>query len=164
MTERHQTALQGPAPGRVEDVGVHRPGVPAAAGLVARFRIRTASSVSFDLGTKGDTLHLPGRRGPRVVGPGRVFDIVGWLDAHHPCEGFHRLLLRIGLPEPYVCWESMRDLVPQVKAALGLPAADSYRVSLVSLSRMTSTEEPQYGAVSKTGGGGPDAAAAGGGR
>ena len=88
-----------------------------------------------------------------MVGPGRVFDIVGWLDAHHPCEGFHRLLLRIGLPEPYVCWESMRDLVPQVKAALGLPAADSYRVSLVSLSRMTSTEEPQYGAVSKTGGG-----------
>jgi hypothetical protein len=122
----------------------------AVLDLIARFRFKTACSVSFELGTKGDTLDLPGRRNRRrlVVAPGRVFSIIGWLDAHHPCEGYHRLQLRVGLPDPYVCWESMRDLVPQVKAALGLPADESYRVCLTELTRQTAMEDPQSGCVS----------------
>jgi hypothetical protein len=119
----------------------------AVLDLIARFRFKTACSVSFELGTKGDTLELPGR-GKRVVGPGRVFSIIGWLDAHHPCDGAHSLQLRVGLPERYACWESMRDLVPQVKAALGLPADESYRVCLVGLAAWTSMEAPQSGCVS----------------
>ena len=118
--------------------------------LVAVFQFKTASSVSFHLGTKGDTLQLPGMDEAWVLGAGRVFSIIGWLDAHHPCEGLHRLQLRVGLPDRYVCWESMRDLVPQVKAALGLPADEPYHISLVGLSQQTSTEEPQSGFVSTT--------------
>jgi hypothetical protein len=122
----------------------------AVLDLVAQFQFKTASSVSFQLGTKGDTLQLPGMDKPWVLGAGRVFTVIGWLDAHHPCAGFHRLQLRVGLPDRYACWESMRDLVPQVKAALGLPADESYHISLVGLSRQTSTEEPQSGFVSTT--------------
>jgi hypothetical protein len=44
----------------------------------------------------------------------------------------------------------MRDLVPRVKAALGLPADEPYHVSLVGLSQQTSMEEPQSGFVSMT--------------
>jgi hypothetical protein len=41
-------------------------------------------------------------------------------------------------------------LVPQVKAALGLPADEAYHISLVGLSQQTSMEEPQSEFVSTT--------------
>ncbi len=122
----------------------------AVLDLVAEFQFKTASSLSFQLGTKSDTLQLSGMDEPWVLGAGRVFSVIGWIDAHHPCEGLHRLQLRVGLPDRYVCWESMRDLVPQVKAALGLSPDESYHILLVGLSQQTSTEEPQSGFVSTT--------------
>ena len=125
--------------------------------LVAEFQFKTVSSVSFQLGTKGDILHVPGMDEPWVLGEGRVFSVIGWLDVHHPCEGFHRLQLRVGLPDRYATWESMRDLVPQVKAALGLPADESYQIVLAGLSKQTGMEEPQSGFVSYSGGGEEDA-------
>lgn len=122
----------------------------AVLDLIAVFEFKSASSLSFQLGTKGDTFQLPGMDEPWVLGAGRVFSVIGFLDVHHPCEGFHRLQLRVGLPERYACWESMRDLVPQVKIALGLSADESYQISLVGLSQQTSMEEPQSGFVSTT--------------
>jgi hypothetical protein len=123
--------------------------------LVAQFRFRSASSLSFELGK------LVWRDSPRMPemgdepwefllegGPVRV--VIGWLDAHHPCEGHHRLQLRAGLPDRYVSWESMRDLVPPVKVALGLPADEPYHVLLAGLAQQTSTEEPPYEFVSTT--------------
>jgi len=59
----------------------------AVLDLVAALEFRTGSSLSFLLGTKSGSA-------------GRVFTIIGWLDVHHPCEGFHRLHLRVGLPDP----------------------------------------------------------------
>lgn len=124
--------------------------------LVAQFQFRSPGSVSFQLGKAVDR-HSP--RLPEVEGgepwdflleSGSVFVVLGWLDAHHPCDGFHPLQLRVGLPDRYVCWESMRDLVPQVKAALGLPADEPYHVLLAGLSQQTSTEVPQSGFVSTT--------------
>src|SRR5262245_33794513 len=131
--------------------------------LVAQFQFKTPSSLSFQLGKSVDrnTPRLPEMDGGEpwdfLLESGSVFVVIGYLDAHHPCEGLHRLQLRVGLPDRYVCWESMRDLVPQVKAALGLPPDESYHVSLAGLSRQTSTEEPQSGFVSYSGGGGEDA-------
>jgi hypothetical protein len=119
----------------------------AVLDLVAAYQFKTVSSLSFQLGTRGDSLQLPGMDGPWVLGGGRVFTVLGRLDIHHPCEGFHRLQLRVGLPDRYVCWESMRDLVPQVIAALELPTDESYHVYLTGLSRQTSMEEPQSGFV-----------------
>src|SRR5262245_24835276 len=113
--------------------------------LIARFEFKSPSSLSFGLGV------LVGRDSPRLpemdelteeqrgflVGPGPVYLMIGWLDAHHPCDGLHRLQLRVGLPDRYVCWESMRDLVPQVLNALGLPADESYKVHLSGMSQLT---------------------------
>jgi hypothetical protein len=65
-----------------------------------------------------------------------------------PCEVHHRLQLRVGMPDRYVSWESMRDLVPQVKDALGVPPDEPYL--LAGLSQQTSTEEPQFEFVSTT--------------
>jgi hypothetical protein len=122
--------------------------------LIAQFAFKSASSMSFELGT-----HLgPGSpRTPEMKREesleqllqmgGSAFFIIGWLDIHHPCEGSHRLQLRVGLPDRYVSWESMRDLVPQVLAALGLQADESYHVHLAGLSKETSTEWPQSGFV-----------------
>jgi hypothetical protein len=121
--------------------------------LVAQFRFRTASSLSFDLGK------LFGPEDPRPPEMDEelweflhedVRIIIAWLDAHHPCEGFHRLQLRVGLPERYICWESLRDLAVEAKAALGLPVDEPYYVELAGLSRRVVTEDPQSGFVSTT--------------
>ncbi len=123
--------------------------------LVASFRFCSPTSLSFELGklVGRDSPRLPemdGHEWDRLLEHGPVHVVIGWLDAHHPCEGCHRLQLRVGLPDRYVCWESLRDLVPQVKAWLGLPADEPYHVLLAGLSRQTSTEEPQSGFVSTT--------------
>lgn len=121
--------------------------------LVAEFQFKTTSSLSFLLGRKQDSLQVPDMDEPWVLGSCRVFCVIGWLDIHHPCDGPHRLQLRVGLPERYARWKSMRDLVPQVIAALKLPAAESYHVCLSGLSRQTAMEDPQTGFVSYCGGG-----------
>jgi hypothetical protein len=117
--------------------------------LVARFEYKTSSSLSFELGKTVDRLSP---RPPEMecsdeqfefaTECGAVFVEIGWLDVHHPCEGSHPLRLRVGLPDRYVSSESMRDLVPQVKAALGLPADVPYQVDLAGLSQQTFTKEP----------------------
>jgi hypothetical protein len=121
--------------------------------LIAQFEFKSASSLSFHLGTHAGpgSPRLPemtvDESLERLLQTSSVFFVIGWLDVHHPCEGPHRLQLRVGLPDRYVGWESMRDLVPQVLAALGLPADESYHVHLSGLSRQTSTEWPQSGFV-----------------
>ncbi len=123
--------------------------------LIAQFEFRTSSSLSFQLGKSIDR-HSPrlpemepgeeridGRdKWDFMLESGSVFVVLGWLDVHHPCEGLHRLQLRVGLPDRYVCWESMRDLVPQVKAMLALPSDEPYCVLLAGLSKQTFTKEP----------------------
>src|SRR5437879_4462563 len=108
--------------------------------LVARFQFKSASSLSFHLGkvVDRDSPRLP-EMGDEpwdfLLAGGSVFVIIGWLDAHHPCDPYHRLQLRIGLPDRYVCWESVRDLVPQVVAALQLPTDVTYSVQVCGLYR-----------------------------
>lgn len=132
----------------------------AVLDLVAQLQFKSASTLSFQLGTH---VSRGSPRPPEMVGDDELMDflleassvfvVIGWLDVHHPCDGFHRLQLRVGLPDRYVCWESMRDLVPQVIAALGLSADESYHVHLAGLSQQTSMEWPQSGFVSYSGGG-----------
>jgi hypothetical protein len=118
----------------------------AVLDLVARLKFKTACSLSFELGTRGDRIRVPGTSRTRVLGEGRVFSMIGWLDAHHPCDGSHRLQVRVWLPGRYTCSDSMRAMVPQVKAALGLPQDESYHVvCLAGLSEWSELEEPDFG-------------------
>jgi hypothetical protein len=128
--------------------------------LIAQFQFKTPASLSFQLGKSVD------RRSPRLpemedsepwdllLEAGSVFVVLGWLDAHHPCDGFHPLQLRVGLPDRYVSWESMRDLVPAVVAALELPSGVPYHVHLAGLSQQAFMEESQSAFVSCSAAGG----------
>jgi len=129
--------------------------------LIARFEFKTPSCVSFQLGKSVDS-HSPrlpemepgeelpggGDKWDMLLASGSVFVVIGWLDVHHPCDGFYPLRLRIGLPDRYVCWESMRDLVPQVVASMRLPRDVPYQVHLIGMSQQTCTEHPQSAFVS----------------
>jgi hypothetical protein len=121
--------------------------------LIAQFQFKTASSLSFQLGKVVDhnSPRLP-EMGDEpwdfLLESGTVLVVIGWLDVHYPCDGLHRLQLRVGLPDRYLCWESMRDLVREVLAMLELPNDESYHVELDGLSQRTSMEEPPSGFVS----------------
>jgi hypothetical protein len=129
--------------------------------LMAQFEFKSPGSLSFQLGksVSRDSSRLPemdpgeelpggGDKWDMLLAAGPVFVVIGWLDVHHPCDGFHPLRLRVGLPDRYVSWESMRDLVPQVVAALRLPADVPYRAHLTGQSEQLLTEEPWSGFVS----------------
>jgi hypothetical protein len=118
--------------------------------LVAQFEFKSVSSLSFNLGKliARDLPRLPEMDNMDqesldfVFASGSMFVVIGWLDAHHPSEPYNRLRLRVGLPDRYISWESMRDLVPQVVAALQLPTDVPYRVHMSGLSQETFTEDP----------------------
>src|SRR5262249_7253442 len=124
--------------------------------LVAQFQFKTPSSLSFQLGKSVDrhTARLPEMEGGEpwdfLLESGPVFVVLGWLDIHHPCSGHHPLQVRAGLPDRYVSWESMRDLVPAVVAALELPSDVPYHLPHARPSQPTSMEGPQSGFVSPT--------------
>jgi hypothetical protein len=122
--------------GSVMDAGRWQPGAEfPILDLTAQFEWKSASSLSFQLGTKDAPIKLPDAPPDFEL---RGFVVIGWLDIHHPCEGYQRLRVRVGLPDRYVNWESMRDIVRQVIAVLELPAGESYHISLAGLSQQTS--------------------------
>jgi hypothetical protein len=109
--------------------------------LVAALVFKSASSLSFHLGMKGDTVKLPDMDEPWVTGPGVVFTVLGWVDVHHPCEGHIKAHLRVCLSDKYHKWGRMRDLVQQVFEQLGIAADETYEVSFVAASRQTEIEQ-----------------------
>ncbi len=109
--------------------------------LVGNLTHSTAASVSFNLGTKSDYLEQDdGTRS--FLGKNRVFHIIGWLDAHYPCNGYHKLLIRCSLPNDYISYETMRDIIPCVIQALELPDEVSYDIHLFSSQKTTSMVNP----------------------
>jgi hypothetical protein len=112
--------------------------------LIGTVTYKTIASVSFDLGQKSNVLELSD--GTQTFYDD-VFNVIGWLDAHFPCQGFHKLVIRCSLPPDYVSFESMRDLIPFVTQALRLPSEVSYKIHMESGSHATSMEHPQQGFV-----------------
>jgi hypothetical protein len=109
--------------------------------LIASLKFKSASSLSFQLGTKGDTLQLPDMDEPWVMGPGLVFTVMGWVDVHHPCEGHIKTRLRVCLPERYFEWQRMRDFVQRVFEQLGIPADETYEADFVAASKQMGIEQ-----------------------
>lgn len=113
--------------------------------LSARLAFKSAASVSFDLGRHSDTLVLPGGgfRGDDLVldvGPRGVFNSIGRVDVHHPCEGHIKTQLRVVLPAEYQRIEQMREFVATIFGALGIPSDETFESLFVSPEQQTSYE------------------------
>ena len=109
--------------------------------LVASFAFKSASSLSFELGTRGDSLMLPGMIEPCATMPGRVFTVIGWLDVHHPCQGHIKAQVRVCLPDRYHEWQRMGELVREVFEHLGILPDETYEAHFVASSRQTRIEQ-----------------------
>jgi hypothetical protein len=108
--------------------------------LIALFRFKTASSVSFHLGTQSGTLYYPPDGVAVPFGPGEVFNVIGWVDVHHPCDDHIKARLRVLLPARYHDWKQMKQLVETMFSALGIPADQTYEASFVSADQETGIE------------------------
>lgn len=105
--------------------------------MIASFRFKSAGSVSFALGTYGDVLNFPAEGVSIHIGPGGVFNGIGWLDLHYPCEGHIKAIFRVLLPARYHSWEQMHELVERVFSVLGIAADETYEASFVSAEQET---------------------------
>jgi len=98
--------------------------------LKAAFWFKTPGSISFNLGTMGDTLY-PVDSKPIDVGPNGVFNICGWMDIHYPCSDHIRVRLRVKLPERYLDSDQQQKLIAQTFAALGLSSAETFEATFI---------------------------------
>ena len=112
----------------------------AVLDLLASFAFKSPGSVSFDLGTDGDTL-FPSDSEPIYVGPGTVFNVIGWVEVHYPCEGHIKARFRVLLPSRDHVWGQMRDFVQQMFFALGIPADETYEAEFVSADQKARIEQ-----------------------
>jgi hypothetical protein len=83
--------------------------------LTARFAFKTDSSVSFLVGRMAD-LH-PDDQSDFVVSG---FEVIGWIDVHHPCESCIKAQLRICLPPDYHSFERMAAMVKAICEAVSI--------------------------------------------
>jgi hypothetical protein len=98
----------------------------AVLDLIATYEFKSATTISFVFGRYTDTLlGLP-------VAPHLVFDTVGWLDVHHPCEGHIKVKIRIGLPSEYLISERMCEIVRATFVELGIPPDKTYDAHFVT--------------------------------
>lgn len=110
--------------------------------LTGEISCSTSSSVSFNVGRKSD--YVENDNGERTfLGKRRVFHVFGWLDVHYPCHQFHKLMIRCVLPDDYIHFDSICDLVVCVKTALKLPDHVSWSISAHSSSNSLSMDHPQ---------------------
>jgi hypothetical protein len=110
--------------------------------LNAEFAFRSQTSISFNLGRYSDTLTLPGggllaNDFVLPVGLGGVFNVVGRVDVHHPCEGHIKAQLRTVLPSDYQQFERMRDFVAILFRALAIPPDETFEAHFVSAEQQT---------------------------
>src|SRR5262249_54391970 len=93
--------------------------------LKARFAFKTETSISFDLGRWSSTLRLPAEEGSEDVvwSSDRpfVFTVIGWIDAHHPCDPPIKAQIRICIPTDYHPFERMKSIVTAICEALSIP-------------------------------------------
>jgi hypothetical protein len=101
--------------------------------LIASFDFKSSSSISFLLGRFGDMIRLTDMDWP--VGPGRVFEVVGQVIVHHPCEGHIKAQLLVLLPVEYHEIERMKELIRVVFVALAIPLDDTFDSLFVSPER-----------------------------
>jgi hypothetical protein len=112
--------------------------------LIGKIEFNTSASISFRLGKKSDYIkYADGSQS--YCGKDGVFIVLGWLDVHYPCVGFHKLQVRCSLPGDHVSYELMRDLIFQLCAVLALPVNTPYKINQQAHGSARSMANPQEG-------------------
>jgi hypothetical protein len=83
--------------------------------LTARFAFKSQSSISFDLGRWSHSRF--------------TFTHVGWIDAHHPCDGHIKTQLRIRIPAKYHVCDQMKSIIHLLFEALAIPSDETYETA-----------------------------------
>jgi hypothetical protein len=101
--------------------------------LKARFAFKTGTSISFDIGRWSNTLRLPSAEGNEefVWSEDRpfVFNVVGWIDVHHPCDGHIKAQIRVGIPDEYHSFDRVKGIVETILKALEIPPDETYEAT-----------------------------------
>lgn len=108
--------------------------------LVARPVFRSASSISFHLGRHGSVLAVDDATFD--VPDSGVFNIVGSLDVHHPCEGHIKAYVRVVLPSQYHRFEHMKHLIDEAFARLEIPANETFHMEFIVPATETCMTQP----------------------
>jgi hypothetical protein len=115
--------------------------------LRARFAFKTATSISFDLGRWSNTLRLPAGEGEeRVWSLDRpfVFTVIGWIDAHHPCDACIKAQLRVCIPTEYHESPRMQTIVKAICDALSIPPEEHCESKFFHSEHVTGIIPPVY--------------------
>ena len=108
-------------------------------GVIGQLSRQTKSSASFILGRwRGDPpldlvtmKHHP------------QFTHLGWLDAHFPCSGDHKLFVRCSIADRSLSYELIRSMVSDVLTALSLPTGVTWIASIDSGTSRACTSDPE---------------------
>ena len=112
----------------------------AVLDLIASFNFKSASSISFLLGTESDKLLL--NDGTSIqCGKGFVFKVVGSVDVHYPCDDHVKAKVRVELPDRYHSHDQMQQFVKQLFWELTIPADETYEAAFVSARCQTLIEQ-----------------------
>jgi hypothetical protein len=117
--------------------------------LIGQVTHQTRASVCFHLGQRTDVLEFSDGTKHYYDRP-CVFKVVGWLDVHFPCLGFHKLFIRCSLPPTYASYQNLLALVQCATVALALPSNVSYRIQHESSDCISIAENPKEGFVCRT--------------
>jgi hypothetical protein len=115
--------------------------------LKARFAFKTETSISFDIGRWSNSLRLPindGEEEETVWSADRpfVFNVVGWLDVHHPCNGPIKTQVRIQIPVEYHSFDRMKPMVETIFKALDIPLDETYESTVLHSDKSTGIHQP----------------------
>ena len=113
--------------------------------LTAKVEFTSYSSISFDIGRLSNTLRLPtGENGKEVVFSQErlfVFTVIGWIDVHHPCDGYIKTQLRIRMPAEYHPVDQMKFIIQRVFEVLDIPSDETYEAVFFTTDRITGIEQ-----------------------
>jgi len=116
--------------------------------LKARFAFKTKASISFDIGRWWSTLRLPAGDGKEdlVWSADRpfVFTVIGWIDAHHPCDSPIKAQVRICIPTEYHQFERMKSIVKAICEALSIPLEEYCESKFFTSEKVTGIIPPVY--------------------
>jgi hypothetical protein len=92
---------------------------------------KTNATVSFLLGRFQDSLTIPGQSELFHGGDRLVFDVFGFLDVFHPCEGHIKARLRAKVTADLLIHEKQLAIITSAFSALHIPRDETYEADFL---------------------------------